>query len=210
MLKLYAWNTPNGYKVPIALEELHLPYELIPVNISKGEQMSPEFLALNPNNKIPVLVDEDAEGGPLTIFESGAILEYLAEKTGALSPQDAHGKYRVREWLMFQMASVGPMFGQFFHFSRFAPEKIPYAIDRYTTEVQRLLNVMNTRLEEAEYLAGEYSIADIATWPWIRGVARTEAIPFDEFPNVQRWHAAIESRPAVQAALEKTDALAKS
>jgi GST-like protein len=210
MLKLYAWKTPNGYKVPILLEELGLEYELHPVNIAKGEQKKPEYLAMNPNGRIPALVDEDAEGGPLTIFESGAILEYLAEKSGKFFPQDVHAKYAVSEWLMFQMAGVGPMFGQLGHFVRFAPEKIPYAITRYTDEAKRLLGVLDTQLGKSDYLAGEYSIADISTWPWIRAAKGMEIIPLTDYPNVDRWFAAIDERPAVKLAIEKVDEACKT
>jgi GST-like protein len=210
MLKLYTWKTPNGYKVPIMLEELGLEYEIHPINISKGEQMTPEFLAMNPNNKIPVLVDEDAEGGPLTIFESGAILLYLAEKAKSekLMPQDLHHKYQVLEWLMFQMASVGPMFGQFAHFSKFAPEKIEYAIKRYTDEAKRIMGVMNTELANGYYLAGEFSIADIATYPWVKAVTSTDETFLSAYPNLERWYKAIDEMPAVKKAYEKVDAVA--
>ncbi len=206
MLKLYVWKTPNGYKVPILLEELGLEYELIPINIAKGEQKTPEYLALNPNNKIPVLVDSDAPDKTLTIFESGAILEYLAEKTGKFMPKDLQGKYQVIEWLMFQMAGVGPMFGQLAHFTRFAPEKIPYAITRYTDETKRLLEVLDKRLGTVSYLAGDYSIADMATWPWVRAFKSMDGASLADYPNVSRWFDEINSHPAVQKALEKTDA----
>ena len=206
MLKLYTWKTPNGYKVPILLEELGLEYEIHPINISKGEQKTPEFLAINPNGKIPALVDEEAEGGALTIFESGAILEYLAEKHDAFMPTDLRGKYLVQEWLMFQMAAIGPMFGQLAHFTRFAPEKIEYAITRYTDEAKRLAGVLNTRLSAAPFLAGEYSIADIATWPWVRALKGMEVIDFSEYPNVTKWFDEVEARDAVTAAIQKVDA----
>ena len=210
MLKLYTWKTPNGYKVPIMLEELGLEYEIHNVDLTKGEQMTPEFLAMNPNNKIPVLVDEDAEGGTLTVFESGAILIYLAEKTKSakLMPQDLHGKYKMLEWLMFQMASVGPMFGQLSHFAKFAPEKIEYAIKRYTDEVKRLMNVMNTQLASGYYLAGDFSIADIATYPWVRSANSIDATLVSAYPNVARWYKTIDEMPAVKKAYEKVDAAA--
>jgi GST-like protein len=211
MLKLYVWKTPNGYKTPILLEELGLEYELIPINISKGEQKTPGFLALNPNGKIPALIDEDAEGGSLTVFESGAILEYLAEKSGKFMPKDVHGKYAVMEWLMFQMAGVGPMFGQLAHFTRFAPEKIPYGITRYTDEAKRLMSVLDARLAQTgAYLAGEYSIADISTWPWVRALKSMELVPLTDYPNVARWFADIEARPAVHSGIEKTDIVCKT
>jgi GST-like protein len=206
MLKIHTWKTPNGFKPAILLEELGLEYDLLMVDISKGEQKTPEYLALNPNGKIPALVDEDAEGGPLTIFESGAILLYLSEKTGKFMPKDIRGKYSVMEWLMFQMAGVGPMFGQASHFIRFAPEKVEYGIKRYTDESMRLVDVLNTRLGEVEYLGGEYSIADIATYPWIRAGVAFELISLDKFPNVSRWYKEIEARPAVIKAYEKVDA----
>jgi GST-like protein len=206
MLTLYTWKTPNGYKLPILLEELGLEYTLVPVNIGKGEQRTPEFLKINPNGKIPALVDDDAEGGSLSIFESGAILEYIAEKNGKFFPKDVHGKYTVLEWLMFQVGGVGPMLGQLGHFVRFAPEKVPYAITRYTDEVTRLLGVLDSRLGEADYLAGEYSIADIATWPWVRMVKGMDGFSMADYPNLSRWIDAIAARPAVMKALEKVDA----
>jgi GST-like protein len=206
MLNIYTWKTPNGYKVPILLEELDLKYEIHPINISKGEQKTPEYLLLNPNGKIPTLIDDDAEGGSLTIFESGAILEYLAEKAGRFFPEDVKGKYAVSEWLMFQMAAIGPMFGQLAHFVKFAPEKIPYAITRYTDEAKRLLGVLDTQLGKEKFLAGEYSIADIATWTWVRAAKNLDVLSLDEYANVSRWFAEIESRPAVKAGIEKVDA----
>ena len=206
MITLYTWKTPNGYKVPILLEELGLAYELIPVDLIKGEQKTPEYLALNPNNKIPALVDEDAEGGALTIFESGAILEYLAEKIGKFMPKDVRGKYLVLEWLMFQMAGVGPMAGQLSYFMKYASEKVPFAITRYTDETKRLFGVMDKRLGEVDYLAGEYSIADIATWPWVRAAKNFDTLPLSDYPNLSKWFDSIDSRPAVKKAIEKTDA----
>jgi GST-like protein len=206
MLKLYVWKTPNGFKAPIMLEECGMDYEIIPINISKGEQKTPEYLAINPNGKIPALVDEDAEGGPVKLFESGAILLYLAEKSKKFIPQDMQGKYSVVEWLMFQMAGVGPMFGQYAHFTRFAPEKVPYAISRYHDESVRLLGVLDTRLGEADYLAGEYSIADISTYPWVKAIIGMENSPVEGCKNVERWLEAIESRPAVKTAYEKIEA----
>ncbi len=209
MLKLYTWKTPNGYKVPIMLEELALPYEVIPVDINEGGQMTPEFLAMNPNHKIPVLVDEDAEGGALTIFESGAILMYLAEKSGQFLPTDTVGKYTTIEWLLFQLASVGPMFGQANHFVKHTAERLEYPIARYTKEAQRLMGVMNTRLGTVEYLAGAYSIADIATWPWIRSGIANKHVVLSEYPNVEKWYKAIEARPAVMRAIANVDNAAK-
>jgi GSH-dependent disulfide-bond oxidoreductase len=203
MLTLYTWTTPNGYKVPMLLEELGLAYEIKPVNIAAGEQMTPAFLAISPNNKIPALVDGDT-----SIFESGAILMYLAEKAGKFWPQEGAGKYAVAEWLMFQMASVGPTFGQANHFIKYAKEKIPYAIDRYTKEAARLCGVMEKRLGEAPFLAGEYSIADMATWPWVRTGVSGGYVDLQAYPNLKRWFEAIAARPATARALEKTDAAA--
>jgi GST-like protein len=197
MIDLYTWTTPNGRKVSIALEELALAYRVHPVDIGKGEQFRPEFVALNPNSKIPALVDSDGPGGaPLSLFESGAILIYLAEKTGKLLAAEPRARIETLVWLMFQMGGVGPMFGQAHHFLRAAPEPVPYAIERYGKETRRLYGVLDRRLGEKEYLAGEYSIADIATFPW---VARHEwhKVDLDEFPKVARWFAAIAARPAV-------------
>jgi GST-like protein len=198
MIDLYTWSTPNGRKASIMLEEVGLPYRVHAIDISKGDQFKPEFVAINPNSKIPAIVDQEGPGGqPLAVFESGAILIYLAEKTGKLLSADPRRRIEAIEWLMFQMGGVGPMFGQTHHFRRFAPEPVPYAIERYTKETQRLYGVLDKRLGEAEYLAGEYSIADIATYPW---TARHEwqGVSLDDYPNVKRWFAAIGERPAVQ------------
>ena len=200
-MKLYTWTTPNGYKIPIMLEELGLEYEIVPVDIQNGEQKKPEFLAMNPNHKIPVLVD-----GDLTIFESGAILLYLVEKSGKFQPKDLKEKYTIVEWLMFQMGSVGPMLGQANHFTKYAPEKIEYAVNRYLDETKRIFGILETRLSQAEYLGGEYGIADIATWPWIRAALKNNLADITQFPHVQKWFQAIEARPAVTQALEKVDA----
>ena len=200
MIEAWTWPTPNGHKLHIALEELGLPYKVIPVNIGQGEQFKPEFLAITPNHRIPAIVDPDGPGGTrITLFESGAILIYLSEKTGGrLIPADPAGRYACLQWLMFQMGGVGPMFGQYNHFANYAVEKLPYAIDRYTNEVKRLHRVLDTRLGEAPYLAGaEYSIADIATFPWVRNPER-RGIDLADYPNVRRWHDAIAARPAVQ------------
>jgi GST-like protein len=197
MIDLYTWSTPNGRKVSIMLEECALPYRVHPINIGKGEQFTPEFLALNPNNRIPAIVDDEGpDGRPLTLFESGAILIYLAEKTGKLIPKTPRGRLICLQWLMFQMGGVGPMFGQAHHFLRAAKEQVPYAIKRYTEETRRLYGVLQKRLGEAEYLADEYSIADIATFPW---VARFEwhKVDLADFPAVKRWFDAIAARPAV-------------
>ncbi len=198
MITLYTWSTPNGRKVSIMLEECGLPYGVKAVNITKGEQSQPDFVAINPNSKIPAIVDADGpDGAPITLFESGAILVYLAAKTGKFLPAGEHGKYEALQWLMFQMGGVGPMFGQAHHFLRFAPEPLPYAIKRYSAETARLYGVLDQRLGASEYLAHDYSIADIATFPW---VARHEwqKIALADYPNVARWFAAIAARPAVQ------------
>lgn len=198
MITLYTWGTPNGRKVSIMLEECALPYCVKTIDITQGEQLAPEFVAINPNSKIPAIVDPDGpDGKPITLFESGAILLYLAGKTGRLLPPSERGKYEALQWLMFQMGGVGPMFGQTHHFLRFAPAPLPYAIKRYSTETARLYGVLDKRLAGAAYVAGEYSIADIATYPW---VARHEwqNIDLADYPNVQRWQQAIGARPAVK------------
>jgi GST-like protein len=197
MIDLYTWSTPNGRKVSIMLEECGLPYRVHPVNIGKGEQFTPEFLAINPNNRIPAIVDpEGPESKPLPLFESGAILVYLGEKTGRFIPRDARARIICLQWLMFQMGGVGPMFGQAHHFIRNAKEQVPYGIKRYTEETRRLYGVLQKRLSEVEYLADEYSIADIATYPW---VARFEwhKVDLNDFPAVKRWFDTIGRRPAV-------------
>ncbi|MBV9782937.1 MAG: glutathione S-transferase N-terminal domain-containing protein [Acidisphaera sp.] len=203
MIEVWSWPTPNGHKVHIALEELELPYTVIPVDIGAGDQFKPEFLAITPNHRIPAIVDPDGPGGkPLRLFESGAILIYLSEKTGGqLMPAGQTARYACLQWLMFQMGGIGPMFGQWNHFASYAPEKLPYAIERYSNEVRRLHRVLEKRLAENEYLAGEeYSIADIATFPWVRNPDR-RGIALHEFPGIQRWHDAIAGRPAVQRGL---------
>jgi len=199
-IQVWTWPTPNGHKVHILLEELGLPYEVVPVAIGKGEQFRPEFLAITPNHRIPAIVDPDGPGGErFSLFESGAILIYLAEKAKSdLLPRDPATRYRCLQWLMFQMGGVGPMFGQYNHFANYAAEKIPYAIERYTNEVARLHRVLEKRLSESPYLAGpDYSIADIATFPWIRNSDRRN-VDLGQYPNVRRWHDAIAARPAVQ------------
>jgi GSH-dependent disulfide-bond oxidoreductase len=199
MIEVWTWPTPNGHKVHIALEELGIPYTIVPVAIGKGEQFRPEFLAITPNHRIPAIVDPDGPGGKrFTLFESGAILIYLAEKAGRLIPRDPAARYTCLQWVMFQMGGVGPMFGQYGHFHSYAPEKIPYAMERYANEVKRLHRVLDKRLGEAEWLAGdEYSIADIITYPWLRFPERRD-IDFADYPNVKRWFEAIDARPAVQ------------
>jgi len=211
MIDLYFWSTPNGYKVSILLEELSLPYNVIPVHIGKGDQFKPEFLKMSPNNKIPAIVDPDGpDGKPTAMFESGAIMMYLAEKSGwKFMPQDMRQRYEVIQWLMFQMGGVGPMLGQAHHFRKYAPEKIEYAVDRYTKEARRLYTVIDRRLGESEYLAGsEYSIADMATYPWLRPY-KWQGQDIAEFPNLQRWYSAVRERPAVQRGIavlaEKVD-----
>ncbi|HTZ72153.1 MAG TPA: glutathione S-transferase N-terminal domain-containing protein [Acetobacteraceae bacterium] len=199
MIELFSWPTPNGQKVHIALEELGLPYTVRPVDIGTGEQFNPEFLAINPNHRIPAIVDDDGPGGRFALFESGAILIYLAEKAGRLIPNDPAARYVCLQWLMFQMSGVGPMFGQANHFANYAPEKIPYAIDRYRNEAMRLLRVLEKRLAEAKFLAGrEYSIADIATYPWVKSAAGTGHIDFDGTPAVKDWLEGVEARPGVE------------
>jgi GST-like protein len=202
MLDLYFWTTPNGYKITILLEELGWPYNVIPVNIGKGEQFRPDFLKISPNNRIPALVDnEGPDGKPIAIFESGAILMYLAEKAGGrFMPQETRRRYDVLQWLMFQMASVGPMLGQAHHFRRYAPEQIQYAVDRYTNEAHRIYGVIDNRVSEAPYLAGEYSIADMATYPWLR-THHWQGQDLEDFPHLKRWYDSIEARPAVQRGL---------
>jgi GSH-dependent disulfide-bond oxidoreductase len=197
LIDIYFWPTGNGKKITIMCEECALPYNVIPININKGDQSTPEYSLLNPNNKMPTIVDRDAKGGPLTIFESGAILEYLAEKTGRLLPSDLHGKYRVLQWVHWQIGGLGPMAGQAHHFLRYAPQKIEYAMHRFRTEVARLYKVMDTQLAKSEYLAGDYSIADIASWPWVLRHDWQEQ-NLDDFPNVKRWFEAVGARPAVQ------------
>jgi GST-like protein len=202
MIQLWSWPTPNGQKIHIALEELGLPYDIVPINIGKGEQFRPDFLAITASNhRIPAIVDSEGPSGPFSLFESGAILIYLAEKTGRLLPKEPTARAIAIQWLMFQMASVGPMFGQHGHFTVYAPEKIPYAIERYTKETLRILGVLDKRLGESPWLAGpEYTIADIATFPWTR-TSEGRGIDMGAFPNLTRWHAAMEARPGVQRGL---------
>ncbi|MGH7814636.1 MAG: glutathione binding-like protein [Candidatus Binataceae bacterium] len=198
MIDAYFWPTPNGYKITVMLEEIGLKYNIVPVNIGAGDQFKPEFLKISPNNKMPAIVDPDGpDGQPISIFESGAILMYLAEKTGKLMPTGTRGKYNVIEWLMFQMGSVGPMLGQAHHFRVYAPERIPYAMDRYTNEATRIYRVIDKRLGEAKYLAGDYSIADIATYPWLVP-HNMQGQALDDYPNLKRWYEELRARPAVQ------------
>jgi len=202
MIDVFTWATPNGHKIHIMLEECGLPWTVHAVDIGAGDQFEPEFLAISPNNKIPALTDSDGpDGKPISLFESGAILLYLAAKTGRFLPKDARGKYVALQWLMFQMGGVGPMFGQAHHFRNYAPEKIEYAVNRYTREANRLYAVMDKQLGKAPYFAGEYSIADIAIFPWTRSYAN-QGVNLDEYPKVKRWFDAINARPAVQRGVQ--------
>jgi GSH-dependent disulfide-bond oxidoreductase len=203
MLDLYTAATPNGHKVSIALEEMGLPYTLKPLDLSRNEQTTPAFLAINPNGRIPAIVDHDANG--FAVFESGAILMYLAEKTGLLMPGDTQGRSRVVQWLMFQMGGIGPMMGQANVFFRYFPEKIQPAIDRYQGECHRLFRVLDGHLAHHEYLAGDYSIADIANWAWVR-THRWSGVPVDDLPHLRRWRDAIRQRPAVLRGIEQPPA----
>jgi len=203
MIEVYSWATPNGHKVHIMLEECGLPYRVKAVNIGAGDQFKPEFLAVSPNNKIPAIVDsEGPDGKPISLFESGAILVYLAAKTGRFMPADLRAKYEVLQWLMFQMGGVGPMLGQTHHFRVYAPEKINYAIDRYTNEAKRLYSVMNKRLAKSKYIAGaEYSIADISVFPWLRSW-KNQGIEWNDYPHLKGWFDEIAGRPGVQRGVE--------
>ncbi len=208
MIDLYFWTTPNGYKINLFLEEAGVEYHIIPVNISIGEQFEADFLCISPNNRIPALVDH-APGkgaGPISIFESGAILLYLAEKYGCFLPRTLAGRVEVLQWLFWQMGGLGPMAGQNHHFVAYAPESIPYAIDRYVNETARLYAVLDKRLADREFVAGDYSIADMACYPWIRPHERQRQ-NLDDFPNLKRWYEHIESRPATVRAYEKGRAI---
>jgi GST-like protein len=204
MIDLHYWTTPNGHKITIFLEETSLPYNIIPVNIGKGEQFKAEFLAISPNNRIPAIVDHaPADGGkPIALFESGAILLYLADKTGKFIARDLRGRTETIQWLFWQMGNLGPMAGQNNHFSNYAVEKLPYAIARYRNEVNRLYGVLNKRLADRAFLAGEYSIADMASYPWIVPYER-QGQKLEDFPNLKRWFEAIRARPAVVRSYEK-------
>ncbi|HEY1090076.1 MAG TPA: glutathione S-transferase N-terminal domain-containing protein [Burkholderiaceae bacterium] len=210
MLEVYSWATPNGHKVHIMLEECGVPYRVIPVDIGSGAQFEPQFLAISPNNKIPALTDPDGpDGKPISLFESGAILLYLAGKTGQFLPADTRGKYEVLQWLMFQMGSVGPMLGQAHHFRIYAPEKIEYAIDRYTNEAHRLYGVINKRLGVSRYLGGaSYSIADIAVFPWLRSW-KNQGVEMSDYPHLKGWFDEIHERPAVKRGVEVLSAARK-
>jgi GST-like protein len=201
-IDLYYWPTPNGWKIAIMLEECGLPYTVHPVNIGKGDQFKPEFLAISPNNKMPAIVDPDGPGGePISVFESGAILQYLGRKTGRFYPADERQRVEVEQWLFWQMGGFGPMLGQTHHFRIYAPEQVPYAVDRYTNETNRLYGVPNKRLEDREFVAGEYSIADMAIMPWAKLWER-QGQDIAEFPNVKRWLETLLARPAVQRGLD--------
>ncbi|MGZ5894169.1 MAG: glutathione binding-like protein [Caldimonas sp.] len=210
MIEVYSWATPNGHKVHIMLEECGLAYRAIPINIGAGDQFSPDFLAISPNNKIPAIVDPDGpDGAPISMFESGAILLYLAAKTGRFLPADVRGRYTTLEWLMFQMGNVGPMLGQAHHFRLYAPEKIPYAIERYSNEAKRLYNVIDKRLASRRFIVGEeYTIADIALFPWLRSW-RNQGIDLDDYPHLKAWFESIAARPAVQRGVEVLAGLRK-
>lgn len=204
MIELYYWTTPNGHKITIFLEEAGLPYVIKPIDIGKGEQFQPDFLAISPNNRIPAIVDLDPAdgGGPLSVFESGAILQFLAEKTGRFLPADLRGRTEAMQWLFWQMGGLGPMAGQNHHFSQYAAEKIPYAITRYVKETERLYGVLDERLADRPFVAGDYSIADMACYPWIVPY-ENQGQTLEDFPNLARWFAAIRDRPAVVRAYER-------
>ncbi len=204
MIDLYYWTTPNGHKITMFLEESGLPYRIVPVNIGSGAQFDPAFLAIAPNNRIPAIVDHDPKGGgaPLPVFESGAILLYLAEKTARFLPPDVRGRFEVIQWLFWQMAGLGPMAGQNHHFARYAPEPIPYAIDRYVKETNRLYGVLNRRLADREFIVGQYSIVDMAAYPWIVP-HEAQGQRLEDFPHLMRWFHAIHERPATVRAYAK-------
>ncbi len=201
MIDLYYWGTPNGHKITIALEEMGLPYRLFPINILENDQFQPDFLSISPNNKIPAIVDQDGPGHqPISVFESGAILQYLGRKTGLFYPTDEMKRIQVEQWLMWQMGGLGPMLGQNHHFSRFAPERIPYATERYVNETKRLYGVLNKQLTGQDYVTGEYSIADMAIFPWLLRY-EWQGIDLADYPEVSRYVERMNARPAVQKAL---------
>jgi GST-like protein len=203
MIDLYYWPTPNGWKISIALEEMGLPYHVLPVDIGHGEQFEASFVAISPNARMPAIVDRDPEGGgpPIPVFESGAILLYLASKSGRFLPSDPRGRIDVIQWLMWQVGGLGPMLGQHGHFALYAQEKIPYAIERYRRETERLYGVLDRRLEGRAHVCGEYSIADMACWPWIV-TWKAQGIPLERFPNLRRWYDALKERPALRRGYE--------
>ncbi|HWY97006.1 MAG TPA: glutathione S-transferase N-terminal domain-containing protein [Steroidobacteraceae bacterium] len=211
MIDLYYWPTPNGHKVTLFLEEMDMPYTIVPVNIGKGEQFKPEFLAISPNNRMPAIVDHTPleRGAPISVFESGAILLYLAEKSEHFIPNESRGRVEVLQWLFWQVGGLGPMLGQNHHFTRYAPEKIPYAIDRYVKETNRLYGVLNNRLADREFIAGPYSIADMACYPWIVSY-ELQGQRLEDFPHVQRWFEAIRARAATVRAYEKGAAISSN
>jgi GSH-dependent disulfide-bond oxidoreductase len=204
VIDLYFWPTPNGHKITIFLEEAGLPYTIFPVNISKGDQFKPDFLKIAPNNRMPAIVDRDPadKGAPVSIFESGAILVYLAEKTGKFLAKDLRGRFEALQWLFWQVGGLGPMAGQNHHFAVYAPEKLPYAIERYVKETSRLYAVFDKQLKDREFVAGPYSIADMASYPWIVPHER-QGQSLEDYPNLKRWFEAIKARPAVKRAYEK-------
>jgi GST-like protein len=211
MIDLYYWPTPNGHKVTLFLEETAMPYTIVPVNIGTGEQFRPEFLGISPNNRIPAIVDHSPRerGAPISVFESGAILLYLADKSERFIPNESRGRVEVLQWLFWQVGGLGPMLGQNHHFSRYAPEKIPYAVDRYVNETNRLYGVLNKRLADRPYVAGAYSIADMACYPWIVPYER-QGQKLEDFPHLKRWFEAIRARPATVRAYERGASISTS
>jgi len=209
VIDFYFWPTPNGWKVSIMLEELGLPYRLVPIDIGSGAQFEPEFLKISPNNRMPAIVDPDGPEGEIAVFESGAILCYLAEKTGQFMPPGVNARYDVVQWVFWQMGGLGPMAGQLSHFVNYAPEPNPYSHERYAKEYDRLIGVMERQLEERDYLAGDYSIADMAAWPWLVPAKHFKQ-SFDAYPNVHRWREAIKARPAVQRGMDVGKAFRRS
>ena len=209
MIDFHYWPTPNGWKVAIMLEEIGLGYRMIPVNIQRGEQHTPEFLAISPNGRMPAIVDRDAPGGPLPVFESGAILLHLAERSGRFAPTETRERTALMEWLFWQVGSLGPMAGQLSHFVNYARGEHPYSHDRYAGEYRRCLGVLERRLEGRAYILGDYSIADMAAWPWVL-IAKPLGQPLDEFPNVTRWRSAVKARPAVQRGVDLGKELRRS
>ena len=203
MIDAHYWPTPNGWKLSIALEEMALEYRVCPVNIGRGDQFKPEFLEISPNNRMPAIVDHDPPGGgkPISVFESGAILMYLGNKTGKFYPRDLRRRTEVDEWLIWQMGNLGPMIGQSGHFKLYAPEQLPYAVDRYHSEMLRLYGVLDKRLEDREYICDDFSIADMACWPWVITYKRQE-VPLDEYPNVKRWYKTCQGRPGLRRGYE--------
>ncbi|MEH2175040.1 glutathione S-transferase N-terminal domain-containing protein [Nostoc sp.] len=198
MIDLYTFTTPNGRKASVMLEEVELPYNVHKIDITQQQQFTPEYIAINPNSKIPAIVDQQTG---IKVFESGAILIYLAEKTGKLLPTEQKSRFQVLEWLMFQMGGVGPMFGQLNHFKRFAPEKLPYAIERYEKETLRIYGVLDKQLQDNEFICGNYSIADVATYPWV-AIYEFQGLTLDNYPNLKRWVEIVQQRPAVQRGMQ--------